>query len=207
MRRSGLSLLLLAMLLGSACAQDAAMVSGMRAKFLMKHPLLAKHHMAPPVAVSGAPGAAVTPTAVPAQCLSVAEVAQQAGSFSSLLAAAQVGARGAGPLVAVERRVGSGGPGGGRAAAAGPASPASRRAAARSPTDACRIAPGARLPGGCSLHRAAHGEPPLAEPGLACGAGCQPSLQRAGRSVPASRPAPGSTRRPPLTMVPLPAHR
>ncbi|KAL4422578.1 hypothetical protein ABPG75_008775 [Micractinium tetrahymenae] len=88
MRRSGLSLLLLALLLGSACAQDAAMVSGMRAKFLMKHPLLAKH-MAPPTAVSGAPGAAVTPTAVPAQCLSVAEVAQQAGSFSALLTAAQ----------------------------------------------------------------------------------------------------------------------
>ncbi|KAL4424744.1 hypothetical protein ABPG77_000087 [Micractinium sp. CCAP 211/92] len=96
MRRSGLSLLLLAVLLGSACAQDAALVSGMRAKFLMKHPLLAKHHLAPPVAVSGAPaavsgapGASVTPTAVPAQCQSVAQVAQQAGSFSSLLAAAQ----------------------------------------------------------------------------------------------------------------------
>ncbi len=82
-------------------------MSGMRAKFLMKHPLLAKHHLAPPVAVSGAPaavsgapGAGVTPTAVPAQCQSVAQVAQQAGSFSSLLAAAQVGARGAGLLLA-----------------------------------------------------------------------------------------------------------
>lgn len=117
MRRSGLSLILLGLLLGSAVAQPmaaataaaqaqaqaqaaaipagdaasmhAALVSGVRAKFLRKHPHLAKH-LVPPSAVSAAPGSAVTPTAVPVQCLSVAELAIQAGNFTTLLAAAQV---------------------------------------------------------------------------------------------------------------------
>ena len=54
------------------------------------------------------------------------------------------------------------GGGGGRTAAAKPASPAPRRAAASSQADARRFVHSARRPGGCSLHRAAHGEPPLA---------------------------------------------
>ena len=43
-------------------------------------------------AMAGAAAGAMTPQSVPAECLSVAEVAQKAGNFSILLAAAQVGA-------------------------------------------------------------------------------------------------------------------
>lgn len=91
MRRSSLTLLALALLLGShAASANMASVSGMRAKLFKKHPLLAQHMMPPaPPAVSGAPGSALTPTAVPAQCLSVAEVATSAGMFGTLLAAAE----------------------------------------------------------------------------------------------------------------------
>jgi hypothetical protein len=62
-----------------------AAISGLRAKFFSKHWM---HHEVP--AVSGAPGSTLTPTVVPTNCLSVAEVAQAAGNFSTLLAAAQV---------------------------------------------------------------------------------------------------------------------
>ena len=43
-------------------------------------------------AMEGAAAGAMTPQSVPAECLSVTEVAQKAGNFSILLAAAQVGA-------------------------------------------------------------------------------------------------------------------
>ena len=99
MRRCSLAVLALALLLGSAAANQVApaLVSGMRAKFLRKHPLLAKHVLPP--SVSGAPGSGITPTSVPAQCLSVAEVAQQAGNFTALLAAAEVRRKGGGLLL------------------------------------------------------------------------------------------------------------
>ena len=120
-RRRGLALLLVALLAGQAAAagtvlehkaaaisglreaHEAAVsglrekhevvVSGLRAKLFHKQ-LFAQP---PPTAVSGGPvptaAGALTPTAVPAECASVAEVATQAGNFTALLAAAQVGCR------------------------------------------------------------------------------------------------------------------
>ena len=93
--RTSAVLLLLCAVLGRAAAEvidGQAAISGVRAKLLKKHPLLSKHLKAPPAAVSAAPGSSITPTTVPAACLSAAELAQQNGNFSVLLAAAQASA-------------------------------------------------------------------------------------------------------------------
>ena len=91
MRRAGVALLALVLLGSGAWARElqglvahkAALVSGLRAHVSAKHAHIS-------AALAQLSGGALTPAAVPAQCLSAAQAASAAGGFSVLLAAAEV---------------------------------------------------------------------------------------------------------------------
>lgn len=69
---------------GDTLAAKHALISGIRAVHAAKVSALRQHFYG---------DAGMTPTATPAECLSVAEVAKKAGNFSVLLAAAEVRGR------------------------------------------------------------------------------------------------------------------